>query len=506
MRRWRDRLGWLFVLDHAATTARSGVLQRVFGLPILVLSGLQLMVVLDGTVVIFAIPRLQQQLGLSSSASAWTVTAYGLPLAGLMLLGGRLGDAFGRKRMLLVGVSLFTLASAICGLAQADWMLIGARAIQGTGAAIAAPTAMALVASTFAPGPARNQAIAIFGSMMGVGSVGGLVIGGALTQMSWRWIFWINVPIGALVVLGAIYELRDTEHHRLALDIRGAVLGTLGCVAIVFGATEGPNTGWGNPFIVGSIVVGMILLAVFVIAERYVVNPLLPWSLFDNRDRAFTFVALVLAGASLGAMTFYVAQFLQNVLGYSPLVAGLAAIPFTIGIGIGTAIASKVALLVRPRWLLSGSAGVLAAALFFGSTLDRSVSYLPTLLLLLVVIGIGVGVVVVVVPLCLLVGVGVAEVGPLTAIGQMAFNLGGPVAIGLLSPIALSRTLAMGGERAQRAKLDPYQVDALSSGYTLVLFLCAVVVSVIGVAALALRYTPQQLAQAQHAQEEAQQS
>ncbi|SUA46658.1 Spectinomycin tetracycline efflux pump [Nocardia africana] len=157
------------MLENPAATMQYPVTKRAFGLPILVLSGLQLMVVLDGTVVILALPALQRHLGLTSSGSAWTVTAYGLTYGGLMLLGGRLGDSFGRKKMLLLGVSFFTLASLLCGLAQNEAMLIFARALQGTGAAIAAPVAMALVVSTFAPGPPRNQAIAIFGSMMGWG-------------------------------------------------------------------------------------------------------------------------------------------------------------------------------------------------------------------------------------------------------------------------------------------------------------------------------------------------
>ncbi|MQY30740.1 MFS transporter [Nocardia aurantia] len=495
------------MLDNpAATTTQYPVTNRAFGLPILVLSGLQLMVILDGTVVIFAIPRLQEQLGLSSSASAWTVTAYGLPYAGLMLLGGRLGDSFGRKRMLILGVGLFTIASALCGTAQTDWMLIGARALQGAGAAIAAPTAMALVASTFEPGPVRNKAIAIFGSMAGVGSIGGLVVGGALTQFSWRWIFWINVPIGLLIAIGAVLYLRDTEHHRLALDARGAVLGTLGCVGIVFGATEGPDLGWHNPVILGSASVGLLLLIAFILSERYAGNPLLPWSLFGSRDRVATLLALLLAGGGMGAMTFYVAQFLQNVLGFSPLIAGVAAIPFTLGVGIGSAIATKLALMFRPRWLLSAAGVVLAAGLLFGSTLDQYVDYSPTLVSLLMVIGFGVGVMIVLIPLCLLVGVPPSNVGPLTAIGQMALSLGGPIAVGMFSPIALSRTLSLGGRRSTTGTLTTSEISALSSGYTLVLFICAVLSVVFILIVLTIRYTPGQLAEAQHAQEEAQQT
>ncbi|MEU7767335.1 MFS transporter [Nocardia sp. NPDC049190] len=480
--------------------------QRAFGLAILVLSGLQLMVVLDGTVVIFALPRLQEEMGLSSAGSAWTVTSYGLTFAGLMLLGGRLGDAFGRKRMLILGVGLFTIASLACGLAQNQTMLIGARAFQGAGAAVAAPTAFALVATTFAPGKARNQAIAIVGSMVGIGSVGGLVVGGALTQLSWRWIFLINVPIGALIILGAVYKLADTAHHRSALDVPGAVLGTIACAAIVFGATEGPELGWGHPAIIGSLIAGVVLLIVFVVMERRVADPLLPWSLFDSRDRVATFLLIFLAGGVLGAMTFFVAQFMQNVIGYGPLKAGVAAIPFTVGIGIGGALASKAALFIAPRWLLACSAVVLGAGLLFGSTLDGGVRYWTTLLPLLVVMGFGVGMAMVLAPLCVLVGVPPANIGPLAAVGQMFMNLATPVAIGLLTPIAASRTLSLGGHTGKVAEMTPAQIAALGSGYTLVLFVCALIAVAAVLVALTLRFTPQQLAKAQHAQEEAQQA
>ncbi|MCU1640077.1 MAG: transporter [Nocardia sp.] len=482
------------------------VTKRAFGLAILVLSGLQLMVVLDGTVMILALPRVQEQLGLSNAGSAWTVTAYGLPFAGLMLLGGRLGDSFGRKRMLILGVGVFTVASALCGTAQNEAWLIAARALQGTGAAIAAPTAFALVATTFAPGPVRNQAIAILGSMVGIGSVGGLVVGGALTQVDWRWIFWINVPIGLLIVLGALRELHDTEHHRISLDIRGAVLGTLACAAIVFGATEGPEMGWDSPIIIGALVGGLALLIVFVFAERNVANPLLPWSLFDSRDRVISFAAIFLASGVLGATTFFVAQFLQNVLGYSPLMAGLGSIPFTLGAGVGTAVSSKAVQYVQPRWLLFGSAIVLAAGLFFGSTIDSSVEYFPTLLGLLCVVGFSVGMVIVILPLCVLVGVDMANIGPLSAVGQMFMNMGTPFAVGLLSPVALSRTLSLGGTTGKVTEMSSAQIDALGSGYTLVLFVCALGTAAMGLMSLSLRYTPAQLSQAQHAQDAAQKS
>ncbi|MBP2190239.1 MFS transporter [Nocardia goodfellowii] len=482
------------------------VKERAFGLAILVLSGMQLMTVLDGTVTILVVPRLQADFGMSASSANWVITAYALTYAGLMLLGGRVGDAFGRKRMFLVGVGLFAFASLLCGLAINGGMLIGARALQGVGAAFASPTAMALVVTTFAPGKARNQAIAIFGSMVGVGSVAGLVVGGALADVWWRGIFLINVPIGLLVMVGAMRCLKDTEHHRLTLDVRGAVLATIGVSALVFGGMEGPVLGWTHPAILGSLLGGAVLLVAFVVAEGTVDNPLLPWSLFGSRDRVATFVAVLLAAGVMGGISIYGAQYVQNVLGYTALQSGLIFIPFTIGMGIGGGLSSKLAVRVAPRWVIALGAGLAAAALLFGSTLDRS-AHLPTLLVLFLVIGTGVGVVLVIVPLCLIVGVEVTEVGPLSAVGQMLMAFGPALALGFLGPVVVSRSLAMGGsDTVKPSDMNTTQLDALSSGYTLALFLCGVGVLLTLLIALTIRYSAAQVAQAQHAQEEAQQS
>ncbi|NUS43754.1 MAG: MFS transporter [Mycobacteriaceae bacterium] len=475
---------------------------RAFGLAIFVLSGMQLMTVLDGTVVILAVPRLQEQLGMSSAGANWVITAYGLAYAGLMLLGGRIGDAFGRKQMFLLGVAVFTVSSLLCGLAVNPGMLIAARALQGVGAALAAPTAMALVASTFAPGKARNQAIAIFGSMVGIGSIGGLVIGGALTDLWWRWVFLINVPIGALILIGAMVGLRDTAHHRLSLDVRGAVLATLGTTAVVFGGLEGPEMGWANPAIIGALVGGVALLVVFVFAERHVDNPLLPWSLFESRERLVIFAAILLASAVMGGMTVYCAQYVQNILGYSPLRAGLAFIPFTVGMGVGSTATTALAARVAPRWLITVGAAVTVAGLLYGSTLGDRVHY-PTLAALFLTIGVGVGVVLVLVPLCLLVDVEVDTVGPLAAVGQMLLAFGPALALGFISPMVVSRTLSRGGTTGKPSDMDAHELAALNSGYNLALFLCAMGALLTFALALTIRYTASQVAQAHAVQEAA---
>ena len=337
---------------HPAPAGSYPVTQRAFGLAIVVLGGLQLMVVLDGTVANLALARLQADLGLSDAGRNWVVVSYALAFGGLMLLGGRIGDAFGRKRVFIAGVALFTLASLLCGLAVNEVTLILARALQGTGAAIASPTALALVATTFAPGPARNQAIAIYAAMTGIGSITGLIVGGALTEVSWRWIFLINVPIGLLIVVLAVFALKETVGKRLALDVRGAVLGTFGATSLVFGISEGPELGWRSVPVITTLVLALVLLTGFLVVERRATNPLLPFKLFADRDRVVTFAAIFFSGAALFCTTVYVALFVQDILGYSPLRAGLAFIPFAVGLGVGSALASKI--VMRDRAPLAG--------------------------------------------------------------------------------------------------------------------------------------------------------
>src|SRR3979490_556238 len=208
----------------------------VIGIAIVAITGMQLMSTLDGTIVVVALPRMQAELGLSDAAKSWVITAYVLTFGGLLLLGGRVGDAIGHKRAFLSGVGVFTIASVVCGLANDGVTLIVARAVQGTGAAVAAPTGLALIATTYAVGQARNRAMAVSAAMQGIGSVLGLVLGGGLTVISWRLGFLINVPIGIVIITIAVYRVGETQHERLKLDITGALLATLGCtpVGLVF--------------------------------------------------------------------------------------------------------------------------------------------------------------------------------------------------------------------------------------------------------------------------------
>lgn len=490
-----------------STAVKYPVTTRAFGLAIVVLSGMQLMMVLDGTVASLALSRIQEDLGLSDAGRNWVITSYALTFGGLMLLGGRLGDAFGRKRVFIAGVAIFTVTSLLCGLAFNEATLVAARALQGVGAAIASPTALALVATTFAPGPVRNQAIAIFAAMTGVGSVTGLIAGGALTEVSWRWIFLINVPIGLVILAFAFSSLTETNAERLKLDVPGAILATLGCTAVVFGFTEGPEMGWGSPLVLAGLIGGLVLLGVFLMVERRAENPLLPFSLFRSRDRVATFIAIALVGMVMFSLAPFVALFVQDVLGYTPLRAGLAFVPFAFGLGAAAFVASKLAVRVPPRWLVATGTLLTFAGLLYGSTLDTSTTYIAHLLGLVIGVGFGVGLAVVPLPLCAISGVGPHEIGPLAAIAQVANVLFGPIGLAIVGAMATSKTLSLGGvSGVPAAEMDAAQLDALSQGYTFALLGCAILAALATVAALFIRFTPEQVAQAQAAEKAAQEA
>ncbi|MFF0814209.1 MFS transporter [Rhodococcus sp. NPDC003318] len=467
---------------------------------------MQLMMVLDGTVASLALARIQEDLGLSDAGRNWVITSYALTFGGLMLLGGRLGDAFGRKRVFIAGVAIFTLTSLLCGLAVNEATLVAARALQGVGAAIASPTALALVATTFAPGPVRNQAIAIFAAMTGVGSVTGLIVGGALTEVSWRWIFLINVPIGLVILLLAFRSLAETNAERLQLDVPGAILATLGCAAVVFGFTEGPEMGWARPPVLVGLIGGVVLLVAFLLVERRAENPLLPFSLFRNRDRVATFIAIALVGMVMFSLAPFVALFVQDILGYTPLRAGLAFVPFAFGLGSAAFVASKLAARVQPRWLVVTGTLVTFVGLLYGSTLDASATYVGHLFVLVVGVGFGVGLAVVPLPLCAIAGVGPHEIGPLAAIAQVAQTLFGPVGLAVVGAMATSKTLSLGGVSGVAAVMTPQQLSALGEGYTFALLGCAILALLAAVVSLFIRFTPEQVAQAQAAEKAAQES
>lgn len=474
---------------------------KVLGPAIFAITGMQLMSTLDGTIVIVALPRMQADLGLTDASKSWVITAYVLAFGGLLLLGGRVGDAIGHKRAFLSGVGVFTIASLVCGLATDPTTLIVARAVQGTGAAVAAPTGLALIATTYAVGQARNRALAISAAMQGIGSVMGLVLGGALTVISWRLAFLINVPVGIVIIAVAVMQLAETHHERLKLDVTGALLATLGCTSAVLVFTQGPPRGWIDPLVIGAAVAAAVFFISFLLVERTAQHPIVPFSVFDNRNRVMTFVALFLAGGVMLTLTVMIGLLVQDVLGYSALKAGICFIPFALAFGVGSAVAAKLAPRIAPRWLIIGGGLFVLGAMLYGSLLDRSIPYFPDLFAPIVVGGFGIGMIAVILPLCAIAGVGPGEIGPVSSITLMVQNLGGPLVLVVIQAVQTSRTLYLGGTTGPVKDMTPAQLDALGHGYTYSLLWVAGVAVIVGIAAFWIGFSARQIATAQHTRE-----
>jgi len=338
----------------------------------------QLMVVLDATIANIALPYIGKDLHMSGTNLTWIVTGYSLAFGGLLLLGGRLGDLYGRRKVFMTGLTVFAVASLLGGLAQNEALLLGARGIQGLGAALASPAALALITTTFPAGPARNRAFAVYAAMSGAGAAVGLILGGWLTGLNislfnshdgWRLTFLINVPIGIVAALLAPRFLKESESQPGQLDVPGALAGTAGLLAVVYGLTRAGNAayGWHDGWTVTSLVAGVVLLVMFMLVETRVEHPLLPFRIFASRTRAASFAAMMLLPAAMFAMFFFLSLFIQNVMGYSSLKAGFAFLPFSICIIISATIVSNLANRVDPRYI-AGVGTLMASVALYGFT------------------------------------------------------------------------------------------------------------------------------------------
>jgi EmrB/QacA subfamily drug resistance transporter len=334
----------------------------------------QLMVVLDGTIVNIALPYIQSDLDIASANLTWVVTGYALAFGSLLLLGGRLGDLFGRRRIFMVGLVIFAIGSGLGGLATNTELLLSARGLQGLGAALASPAALALITTTFPAGPARNRAFAVYAAMSGAGAAVGLLLGGWLTGLNgvagldidgWRLTLLINVPIGLAAAILSPRFLAESEATDHRLDLPGAVLGTLGLLGLVYGFSRAGQDGWTDTWTLASLVSGAVVLAVFVLVESRSADPLLPFRVFLHRTRAASFVAMFLAPAAMFAMFYFLSQYIQNVMGYSPIKAGVAFLPFCVGIVVAAGLSSSLINRVDPRYI-AGVGTLMAAVGLYG--------------------------------------------------------------------------------------------------------------------------------------------
>ena len=341
---------------------------------LMLISIAQLMVVLDSTIANIALPYIGTDLDIDQANLSWIVTGYALTFGGFLLLGGRLADLYGRRRVFMIGVLLFAAASLVGGLAQSELVLLGARGFQGFGAALASPAALALITTTFPAGRERNRAFAVYAAMAGVGAAVGLILGGWLTGLDdplgiagWRYTFLIVVPIGLLAALLAPRVLPESDRHDGVLDVPGAITGTAGLLAIVYGLTRAGDAryGWGDQWTLLSLIGGVALLGIFLLIESRADHPLLPFRILRSRNRAVAFAVMMIAPAAMFAMFFFLSLLVQLVVGYSPLKTGVAFLPFSVAMIISATAASKLISRVDPRFL-SGIGTLLSAAALYG--------------------------------------------------------------------------------------------------------------------------------------------
>src|SRR4051794_6816955 len=335
------------------------------------------MIMLDNTVVNVALPSIQRDLGADLSSLEWIVTGYALTFAALMLTGGKLADAYGRRLIFVLGIAVFTLASLACGLATSESMLIGARIVQGAGAALMNPATLSIIAATFPP-KERGMAIGIWAGVAALALAIGPLIGGLLTEhLDWSWIFFVNVPVGIAGIAASfllIDESRDETHERL--DIPGLVTSGLGLFAFTYALIEGNTYGWGSARIVGALVAAVVLVAVFVVLERRQRAPMLDLSLFRNGTYAGANLVILLVALSMFGVFFFVSLYMQNVLGYSAVQAGAAFLPMTVVIILAAPLAGRASDRFGSRWLMTTGMTLIAAQLFYFSQVSSGSSYL----------------------------------------------------------------------------------------------------------------------------------
>ncbi len=425
---------------------------RHHGVALLVIATAQLMVVLDATVVNVALPHIQTALGFSGSGLEWVVNAYALAFGGLLLLGGRAGDLLGRRRMFVAGLLLFSAASLAGGLATSQAWLLAARAVQGAGGAIVAPTALALIATTFPEGPPRNRAMGVYAAMSGAGGAAGLLAGGLLvTYASWRWVLFVNVPIGIGAALAALVALPGAARRPGRLDLPGAITGTAGVAALVYGlsnaATSPDGTShWGDGKVVTALAAGAVLLAVFALVETRSRHALLPMRLLRQRDRLGANLIMLGVGTAIFGVFFFITLFVQDVWGYSALRTGMAFLPLTAVLlaasGAATALVPRIG--ARPLLLAGGAAS--AGGLYWLSRMTEHGTYAGGLLGPSLVTGAGLGLLFVPLPLVALARVGEADSGVASSLLNAGRQVGGSIGLAVLGTVAW--TVVADGARA----------------------------------------------------------
>jgi len=362
------------------------------GIALTLIAATQLMLVLDGTIMNIALPSVQTALDIPAGRLSWVVNAYALTFGGLLLLGGRIGDLWGRRRVFRFSLALFAAASLAGGLATQETVLIAARACQGVAAAIAAPTALSLIATTFAEGPSRNRAMGVYGAMSGLGSIIGLLLGGLLTEfLNWRWVLFVNIPI-CLAVLAGTGVLVEGSRVRGRLDLPGALTGSLGLLVLVYAIVRGGDAGWSDPVTLGAGLAALLLLSCFLVIQSRSPHPMMPLGLLRDRNRGAAYATMLLVGGGMFATYYFLTLFMQQVQGWDAMTTGLAYLPFATGMGVASGILGP-RLLGRfsPRTVIVPGLAAATLGMVVFSQISPGSSYLLHLMPAMVLTSVGLG-------------------------------------------------------------------------------------------------------------------
>ncbi len=407
------------------------------GLALAVIAGAQLMVVLDATIVNIALPHIKSALTFSDTSLSWVLNAYTLTFGGLLLLGGRAGDLFGRRRMFIVGVLVFALASLLGGFATSQAWLLSMRALQGVGGAIASPTALALVTTAFPEGPARNRAFGVYAAVSGAGAAIGLILGGILTDaLSWRWVLFVNAPIGVALAVATPFVIPESARTSGRLDLPGAVTSTAGMASLVYGIIHAATDGWSDAVTLATLGVAVALLAAFLLVESRTEHPLMPLRLFRNGTRVGSYVVMLIVGAAVFAMFYFLTQYVQGILGFSPLKAGFAFLPVSFIIVVVAQVASRLISLVQPRLLIATGTLLAAGGLFWLSRLTVTSSYVTDVVPAIALIAGGMGLIFVPITLGAVAGVQSEDSGIASAMLNVGQQIGGTLGLSVLVTVA----------------------------------------------------------------------
>jgi EmrB/QacA subfamily drug resistance transporter len=447
---------------------------------ILAIVGLaQLMVVLDATIVNIALPSAQQDLGFSDDSRQWVITAYALAFGSLLLLGGRIGDIFGRKRTFVLGLAGFAGASALGGVADSFGVLIAARALQGAFGALLAPAALSILSTTFSDTSERGKAFGVYGAIAGGGGAVGLLLGGILTEyLSWRWCMLVNLGFAIPAAIGALAILRD-EHStsKVKIDIPGTIAATVGLFGIVYGFSSAEMNGWGDVQTIASLAEGVVSLAAFVAIELRVSEPLLPMRVLADRTRAGSFVAVLSAGAGMFGVFLFLTYYLQETLGFSPVETGVAFLPMVaVLIVTSTVVNTKIIGRTGPRPLVPTGMLLSVVGMLYLTGISASSTYAAAVLPALLVLGAGFGLIMAPSMASATFGVLRSDTGVASALVNTSQQIGGSIGTALLSTISATAVTSF---VTDNAPATPHvMAQAAVHGYTTAFWFSAAIFAV----------------------------